>query len=224
MRETGNYQTCPPNLADSAFAHSITAMNVMVSSRGAATDDVEADNRQAAMTVNSRVIKTFLSWNPDATDMPLSNGQRVQVLPEMEDLVRARKHQFAAFVASQGLLVVWDDEPTHLIERARMLEAEMIDMIWHAGDRPEAGEKKAAEVAVVEIDEESGQIVAQDRPTHLQNSVLVAFTLIIVVVLLGLGFRAVAGEIAVDHKYTRVAFLALTPGKLLSFTCPRVHG
>ncbi|MCJ1346546.1 hypothetical protein MMC31_004764 [Peltigera leucophlebia] len=54
---------------------------------------------QAAMTVNSRVIKVFLGWSPDAVDVPLMNGLRVQILPTIEDLSRARKHQFAAFVA-----------------------------------------------------------------------------------------------------------------------------
>ena len=61
------------------------------------------------MTVNSRVIKTFLSWSPNAIDVPLKNGLRVQVVPTMDDLVRARKLQFAAFIAHDGLLVVWDD-------------------------------------------------------------------------------------------------------------------
>ena len=173
------------------------------------------------MTVNSRVIRTFLSWNADAVDMPLSNGQRVQILPEMEDLPRARKHQFAAFVASLGLLVVWDDEPTHLIERARMIEAELIDIVWQTGNETQESEKKGMDTAVLELDEESGEVLPQDRPTHLQNSVLVACTLVIVLVLLGLGFRAVASEVGVDKNYLRVAFLLLTPGKLSQVVTPK---
>ena len=57
------------------------------------------------MTVNSRVIKTFLQWSPEAVDVPLMNGLRVQILPTIDDLPRARKHQFAAFVASALLFV-----------------------------------------------------------------------------------------------------------------------
>lgn len=50
-----------------------------------------------------------------------------------------------------------------------------------------------------------------DRPTHLMNTVLVAFCLIIVIVLLGLAARSLATEISVDKNYIRLAFLALVP-------------
>ena len=69
------------------------------------------------MTVNSRIIQTFLQWAPDATDVPLANGLRFQILPTVNDLPKARKNQFAAFLAAEALLVVWDDEPLNLIDR-----------------------------------------------------------------------------------------------------------
>ena len=93
------------------------------------------------MTVNSRVIRTFLQWMPDAVDVPLMNGLRVQILPTIEDLPRARKHQFAAFVASEGLLVVWDDDALHLIQRAKHIEAELMELVWKAGNEEEDDEK-----------------------------------------------------------------------------------
>lgn len=164
------------------------------------------------MTVNSRVIKTFLAWSPDATDVPLSNGLRIQILPTIPDLVRARKLQFAAFIASHSLLVVWDDEALHLVERAKTIEAELMNLVW---DTPAAGElgkgEKGANVAVVEIDEETGQIVPERRGLHLQNTVLVAFTLIIIVVFLGAGARQLAAQTIVDHNYIRLLLLLLTP-------------
>ena len=67
------------------------------------------------MTVNSRIIQTFLQWAPDATDVPLGNGLRVQILPTMDDLPKARKNQFAAFLAAEAILVVWDDGMYDLI-------------------------------------------------------------------------------------------------------------
>ena len=85
------------------------------------------------MTVHSRVIKTFLAWSPNATDVPLMNGLRVQILPTIYDLSRARKHQFAAFLASDALLIVWDDDPSHLIERAEAIECELMELVWQAG-------------------------------------------------------------------------------------------
>lgn len=166
------------------------------------------------MTVNSRVIKVFLGWSPDAVDVPLMNGLRVQILPTIEDLPRARKHQFAAFVASEAILVVWDDDALHLIQRAKAIESELMELVWQTGEPEEAdegGPKKGPNVTTVEIDEESGAIKPQSRPTHLLNTVLVGFTLILIVTVLGAGFRQLAIEVAVDHSYLRVAFVALTP-------------
>ena len=91
-KSKSSYLACPPDLMSSAFGAGIMYLNV-----------------PAAITINIRAVKTYLAWAPDAMDVPLSNGLRVQVLPSMEDLPRARKTQSAAFIASDGLLVVWDD-------------------------------------------------------------------------------------------------------------------
>lgn len=166
------------------------------------------------MTVNSRVIKTFLQWSPDAVDVPLMNGLRIQILPTIEDLPRARKHQFAAFIASDALLVVWDDEALHLIQRAKAIESELMELVWRTGEPEEVEEgqmKKGANVAEVEIDSESGEIIPEKRATHLLNTILVACTLVLIVTVLGAGFREIAIEVAVDHNMIRLAFLALTP-------------
>lgn len=164
------------------------------------------------MTVNSRVIKTFLSWSPDAVDVPLLNGLRIQIVPTIEDLPRARKHQFAAFVASDALLVVWDDEALHLVERAKAIESELMELVWQTHEEGEdEGKKGLASVVEHEIDEESGEMKPEMRPIHLQNTVLVALTITLIITTLGAGFRAVAAELEVDHDYTRLAFVALTP-------------
>ena len=167
------------------------------------------------MTVNSRVIKTFLAWSPDAIDVPLMNGLRVQILPSLDDLPRARKHQFAAFVASEALLVVWDDDPAHLVERAKAIESELMELVWQTGEPREgedaSDEKKVPRVTEFEVDSESGEIIPEKRSTNLMNTILVAFTLVIVITLLGLGFRSLSVEIAVDHNYLRAAFVCLTP-------------
>jgi hypothetical protein len=166
------------------------------------------------MTVNSRIIKTFLQWSPDATDVPLKNGLRVQILPTVDDLPKARKNQFAAFIASEAILIVWDDEATNIITRAKAIEDELMELVWQTGEpeEEEEGEKpKGPKVVEVDIDEESGEIKPENRPTNIMNSVLVGFTLLIVTTMLGAGFREIAVEIMVDKGYQRLAFLALTP-------------
>lgn len=166
------------------------------------------------MTVNSRVIKTFLSWSPDAVDVPLMNGLRIQIIPTIEDLPRARKHQFAAFIASEALLVVWDDDAMHLVDRAKLIESELMELVWKTGEPEEMEEgqaKKEAAVNTIEIDEESGEVIPEKRATHLLNTILVAFTLVIIIVMLGAGMREIAIETSVDHNMLRLAFVALTP-------------
>ncbi|KAI9890680.1 MAG: hypothetical protein M1814_003749 [Vezdaea aestivalis] len=189
----GAYIACPPQLADSVFAQSCSTLGV-----------------PCAMTVNSRVIKTFLAWSPDAIDVPLPNGLRIQILPSIADLPRARKHQYAAFVASEAILIVWDDEPLNLVTRAKHIEDQLMKLVW-AGNQSDDPEKKEPQVSSTEIDEESGELKAQHRPTNLENTVLVSLTLILVIAALGAGFRQVAVEVIVDHGYLRCAFLLLTP-------------
>jgi hypothetical protein len=164
------------------------------------------------MTVSSRVIQTFLQWRPDAADVPLLDGLKVQILPTMADLPRARKHQFAAFVAQEGLLVVWEDEPMQLVDRAAAIESGLMALVWNSRDEvtPDA-EKKLPNMEGIVIDAESGQKTYPQRPRHMQNTVLVTLTLILIITTLGAGARSLAIEIAIDHNYFRLALLLLTP-------------
>jgi hypothetical protein len=169
--------------------------------------------KKVAMTVNSRIIKTFLSWSPDAVDVPLTNGLRVQILPTVDDLPKARKHQFAAFIASEQLLIVWDDEAMNLIPRAKAIEKELMELVWRTGEpeeEEEAAEKKGPAVVETNFNEETGEYVSK-RPTNIQNCILVAITLTIVITMLGAGFRQIAIEVSVDHSYLRLCFLLLIP-------------
>ncbi|KAK3337748.1 glycosyl transferase family group 2-domain-containing protein [Cercophora scortea] len=193
-KSRGQYMACPPQLGSSPFAMACAALNV-----------------QCAMTVNSRVIKTFLQWSPDAVDVPLMNGLRVQILPTIDDLPRARKHQFAAFVASEGLLVVWDDDALHLVERAKAIESELMELVWKAGQEVEEDEKGAPITTEAEIDEESGELKPEKRPVHLLNTYLVSLTLVLITVSLGAAFRQLAIEVSVDGSYMRLALVALFP-------------
>lgn len=190
------YLACPAALTDSPFASACAALNV-----------------QCAMTVNSRVVKAFLDMSPDAVDVPLMNGLRIQILPSIEYLPRARKHQFAAFIAADGLLVVWDDDPMHLMDRAKGIQHELMELVWKPNnEQGDEGEKNGGMgTGEVEIDEESGQIIPEKRPVHLQNTILVSLTLVLITVSLGSAWRELAIEVKVDGYYVRLALVALAP-------------
>ncbi|KAI1453945.1 glycosyl transferase family group 2-domain-containing protein [Annulohypoxylon moriforme] len=195
-KSKGTYMACPPALGDSTFAMACSALNV-----------------QCAMTVNSRVIKTFLSWSPEAVDVPLMNGLRIQILPTLDDLARARKHQFAAFVASEALLIVWDDDALHLVQRAKAIESELMELVWQSGEvGDDDGEKGPGYInEEAEIDEESGQIKPEKRPIHLLNTYLVSIVIVLVTVSLGAAWRQLAIEVSVDNSWVRLGLVALFP-------------
>jgi hypothetical protein len=161
------------------------------------------------MTVSSDVIEPFLSWSPDVIDIPLLNGLRVQILPDMEDLHRARRHQYAAFIASNSLLVVWDDDPLHLLPRARGIESDLVRFVWNTGNMN--NEKEPTSTTVSEIDEEAVMLAAKERPTMYYNSFLVACSVCLLTVLLGLGYQNIASEVLQLRRWTSLAFVAMTP-------------
>ena len=174
--------------------------------------EYEADLGQCAMTVTSGTIETFLDYYPEASSVPLDDrGLSVQVVRTLADLSRAQKMQYAAFVASEGLLVVWDDEPMHIIGRAENIEKKLTSLVWSDDKGAADAGGKVPQVSVIEVDPETGRIAPQQRKTHLMNTVLVALTLALIVTVLGAGYRQVAIEIAVDKNYLRLAFMALSP-------------
>jgi len=164
------------------------------------------------MTVNTRVIKLFLHGN-DRAFIPLKSGLRLQVLPDMSYLPRCAKHQFAAFIADRGILVVWDDDPRHLVKRATDIENALMKMVWkqEGEEEEEVSEKeKHAEINIDELGPDSEEAGAYEKPRRiaLANATLSAFTLCTIITVLGLGWRKVALEIAYDGSYTRLALAA----------------
>ena len=186
------------------------------------------------MTVSSRIIQTFIQWSPDAVEVPLINGLSIQIVPTMNDLAQARKHQYAAFVASEKLLVVWDDEAMNIIPRAKAIEKELMELVWKSGItiEDENHQKRSLAVLHSESNEEAGEY-ASKRSTKILNAVLVSATLVLVTGMLGAGFRQVTIGILIDKGWARLAFLGLTPvqvfftlvsirlsrGKLADYSC-----
>ena len=166
------------------------------------------------MTVRCPIIQRYLEFNPDATDVPLSKSLRIQVVKSYAHLRRAKVHQYAAFVSSEMLLVVWDDDALHLEARATNIIADLTKMIWNESmiEEKELDVESTVEGSQDAGDAEAGDAQAtQKRKTKLINSVLVALTLCLIVITLGAGWRALAIECAVDKNYVRLALILLTP-------------
>jgi len=67
-------------------------------------------------------------------DVPLRDNSRIQILEKLEDLQRARKHQYAAFVRDECSLLVWADNASRVIDVALDIEKKIIELIWNDGN------------------------------------------------------------------------------------------
>jgi membrane glycosyltransferase len=166
------------------------------------------------MTVNTRVIKILMQSN-DQSSIPISEKLRLQVLPDISYLSRCAKHQFAAFIADRGILVVWDDQPEKLISRAQALEKGIMDLIWNMNAEQEFSEKgnKSSGVSIHEVDTTESQEDLTEKPRRivLLHSITTSITLCLIILTLGIGYRKIAEEIALDSSYTRLALVATVP-------------
>jgi len=201
-RSRGTYVSAPPDLAYSQFAENVSAMNL-----------------PSAMTVASKIIGILLDCAPDATDVPLRNGLRVQVLPTLEDLRRARIPQCAAFIAKERLLVVWDDEPRNLLDRAQSIEDDLMELVWAGEGESDAPmtEKNKPQATITATMNEKGDMTYDvesglgARPVKIFNTVYVTGTMFLVIVFIGFGTRTLVVESMVDRSYLRLLLLLLIP-------------
>ena len=174
------------------------------------------------MTINTRVIRILLH-NNQMPFIEIQEGLRIQVLPDMSYLPRCQKHQFAAFIADRGVLVVWDDDPKKILGRIERFETALMKMIWgNQSAYPEEDEKKEdveEEVKVVEGDPENpGE--SKPRKVMLLQAFITAFTVCMTIVVIGAGWRQIAIEIMTDHNWIRIAFiLAFVPQFWLALVC-----
>ena len=197
-----NYLSHPPEMVDTSLAVALRDLNV-----------------QAAMTIHSPVIRTYLQSIPNCAELPLLNGLAVQVVPTIEALSRARTHQFAAVVADEALLTVWDDDAVNMLQRAKTIEWELMQLLWNSNPfDSKMASKMDLTINEKEVsDSDSEEMAApKPRPTIFINTVLVSLSLMCIIGTLGLGLRQLVIELAIDmgyspNPYTRLALLAFTP-------------
>ena len=167
------------------------------------------------MTINTRVIKLFLT-RTDMAYVPLKEGLRLQILPNITYLPTCQKHHFAAFIADTHLLVVWDDEPKHLLKRVKSVENQLMEMIWEADEPGSLMDEKNSGIItdVNPVDSTSDleeNVQHTPRKLMLVQAILTALTLALLISAIFAGWRNVAQEVAIDGSYLRVAFAAVTP-------------
>ena len=177
---------------------------------------------QCAMTVNTRVVQLFLR-REDRAYVPLDNGLRLQILPDVSFLPQCQKHHFAAFIQDSAVLLVWDDQPTHILNRIKDIESQLMSLIWNNTDendeRPGPGASVESKQQVTNhIQGVKGSTIKKDcglsegpRRLVFIQSILTALTLILITAAIGSGVRRMMIEVKVDHNYLRLALLIVVP-------------
>ncbi|KAI9809406.1 MAG: hypothetical protein M1826_003919 [Phylliscum demangeonii] len=185
-------------------------------------DAVRAMNVKVAMTVSTGLIKLICTQEKNASIL-LAEGLRVQVLPTLRALPSCQRHQFAAFIASEQVLVVWDDDPYHLIQRGTALESQLLKLNWNRG----LGEleKSSVDVAEASVHDDGSSLESagdEKRPVRFQSHIMVACTLFLLMGALGLGWRLLAQEVVGDPRYglPRLALLVVIPLQVFLSLCP----
>jgi hypothetical protein len=180
---------------------------------------------QVSMTTS--VIQTFLK-SSNLPFVPLSDGLRLQVIPDISFLSRCQKHHFAAFVQDPGMLIVWDDDPEHVIDRAEQIEQHLVGMIWRSEGMKEEGDYKTAlaksaftskaptiNINAKEMFEDGSEPDRQfsDKPRRvlLVQPILMAITGVLVILTIGVGWRKIAIELKVDHSFMRCLLAVVVP-------------
>jgi hypothetical protein len=125
---------------------------------------------------------------------------------------------------------VWDDDPTKVVERATAIEDELMNLVWKVGEATDTDQgsdtEKAPPVLATEIDVETGESMPEPRSVNVFNALQVSFTLMLIITLLGLGYKQLAFQILVDKSWIRLAFVAMAPVlvffSLVSFSAKRL--
>ncbi|KAH7350772.1 glycosyl transferase family group 2-domain-containing protein [Rhexocercosporidium sp. MPI-PUGE-AT-0058] len=210
-RDKENYMFAPAELVTSVFFQQAMTTNVKVTLKCAITW-----NTLIVQFILDKMIEKAVSYD----FVPVGGGQRIQLIPSLDYLHECKKNQFAAFVQDEKLLVLWDDDPHNIFKRAHDIEAKMILHIWGPVDgwsEPEWN-SNAKDIGVSETELSPAEIeeavVVKKRKTLLINPIIVGLTLALLTSALGLGFRNLAQEIAVDGKFLRLALLVVVPAQV----------
>ena len=161
--------------------------------------------------MKSKIVEAFFKLKNDTGRVTLRSGLQIQMLPSIRDLKLAQKHQCAAFIQEEAFLLVWDDDPNKLLERAADLEHQLVEISWRkaTGVYPKNEKRRPSDVTTRDVLLEAGGMDVR-RPTYI-NSIICAMALILSLFVIGLGLKVIAQEITVDNNYARVAVIAFLP-------------
>lgn len=171
------------------------------------------------MTVNTRVLQLFMGARSDQHFIQIHRTLRLQVIPSLTHLVHAQRHQSAAFIADTATLLVWEDEPTRLLERAEYIQDALMQMSWKSEPAEESTVEKDSKkpfVQIEEYDDVTEEEAAEEGPrkTVLWQCIYEGATIGLLVSCIGFGWRWVAVQHIQDPNWMRLLFLFVVPAQI----------
>ncbi|KAJ8100763.1 glycosyl transferase family group 2-domain-containing protein [Lipomyces tetrasporus] len=189
---------------------------------------VAALNVEVALKLSYPVVKVLLNvLSPNAHDIELSLNTRIQVLDRLDELPRARKYQYAAFIRSEDSLVIWADNIRDIVAFGSVIERKMVEIVWDTDIVSKQRNRRRLVHQENGVDLESGKaLLEEERPVKVMQALCVGIAIMIVMTFYGLMFRTLALEAKADGNYFRLlAVLYLPPFTLLcAFFCVVVSG
>jgi hypothetical protein len=168
------------------------------------------------MTVSTKMIKLILS----RTELPyvqIQHGKRLQVVPDMASLKFCQKNQSASFVAKEQVLVVWEDDPGSLLERAQGIQDSLVRMIWgnELSRVTDAGIAKTLGIDIYDLDAgfQEFESPEEPRPIRLWQTVYTAMAITMLTAAIGSGWRQVAIQQVYNPNWFRMLFALTLPAQ-----------
>ncbi|KAK9235209.1 glycosyl transferase family group 2-domain-containing protein [Lipomyces kononenkoae] len=184
-------------------------------------------NVEVALKLSYPVIRLLLDVLPtDAYDIELSQDTRIQVLDTFDELPRARKYQYAAFIRSDQCLVIWADNIHNVIQFGSVIENKIVEMIWETDIVHQRGDRYSLRLKT-NSDLEGGQdLLEQSRPVKVMQALSVGVAIAILMTFYGLMFQQIALETKADGNYLRLLVILYLPPFTLfcAFFCVVVSG
>lgn len=175
------------------------------------------------MTMRTSLVAAFIKTT-SSDSIHLGDGLKVQIVPDMASLAHCNKHHFAAFVAENSLVVVWDDVPKNLIARCEKLEQALLRRALPQQDSPQQGSPamsssksfmdKSAHTVNVTVAEDGSEYYDQEahaplepRRLMINQAIHTGLTIVLVLAAFGSSYRKLAIESSYDQTYIRWALI-----------------
>ncbi|KAF2439465.1 hypothetical protein P171DRAFT_369811 [Karstenula rhodostoma CBS 690.94] len=190
----GSYITCPETLRydGSMTIEAVSQLNV-----------------KAAMTIKTKVIELLLS-DGEIPFVQINEGLRLQVIPDMVALPYCQKHQSAAFVLDAKMLVIWEDQPYRLLQRASEIDDALFKMICQGpplNEQLDSDDPQNTSLHWQSTQDEDEE--EEKRLLILWGPFFCASTLLLVLAAIGGGWREISIEISTDGGFMRLLFILI---------------